>query len=462
MSIRISSQAAAARERSRRGNGRFGEQEFARSMGVDLDAYGLDDDWATAIPVDQDRLEDAEARRQEALSAGAIAEAAAAAERDAAEREAERARQADAERVEAERRARQARDEEERQRAAEKARRLAAVDQARSIPLRDPEETGFGPEFIADLQAVAERKYAHRGFDPDELVGEAAIEILEAERAGKLATPSRVPRALIDRVMRSKAVKEMSGRSSRDVTTYMQWAAAVAEAQEQEGRELTHGEQDALAERIRLATPAKNRPAAGYHRKSRATPSLDEQGEDGGLRHDVAAAGSPFAGVERTAEEQKMLELAERLEAENEATPQLRANLARRAWSVNATLVNTRDASWRRPVPTPLSRQVPVGKVAGSVSRIREAGGAVAVARSWLDGDDSVASDLFTPFGDLPKEDRDAVADFLLEQADEHGEGEANAMYKSAASQSRADAMESTSVEVDRVLGLGSDSEMRE
>lgn len=453
MSTRISSQAAAEREHARHHDGTFGEKKYARAASIDLDTYGLDDDWAVVLDVDQNRLDDAEQRRQDALAQDTVSEQAETAAESARRREAERAHLEQQRLAEQQRRARQARDAAERERAAAKARRLAAVDAARdTVPLR--EDDAITTDLVGDLQAVAHRsKYSSQGFDADDLVGEAALEILEAERSGRLTERTRIPRAYIDKIMHGKSVRTMSDRSSRDVTAYGQYTTALTQEQARNGHTLTTGEEDALAEKVRQSIPPKNRPAPGYHRKTREDRSLDAPDSDG-IAHDTPAAGDDYAPVEYTPEDHAMLELAERLEAEGEANPEYRRLLARRAWAVNAVITNRRDGAWRRPVPTPLSQQVPVRRITTSTSRLHNAGGAVVAARRWLDGDESHGPDLFLPFGDLSREDRDAVADFIVEQSDRHGEDAAAAMFTSAAGQARADAQDSTSVEIDRMLGL--------
>lgn len=452
----ISGAAASRRESSRETSGRFGEQEFARAQGIDLNGVGVDDDWMAVLDVDEVRAADAQERLDDA-SAGLVeqAQTEAATARD---RERERAVSAEAERSAAERRARQAADEEERRRAEAKARRLAARPDPASPALREDDDEVFDQAFLDDLRAVAHRsKYSSQNFDADELVGEAALQILRAERSGQIREPSKIPRAYIDSVMHAHSTKEMSGRRSRDVTGYGKYAAALESEQIRRGRELTAGEQDALAETVRQSIETKNRPGVGYHRLSRAAvASLDDTTEEGQPKYDLAArGGDSYALAEYTSDDHAMLELAEQLEEEGDANPAYRSALQRRAWTVNASIVNRRDGSWRRPVPTPLSRQLPIRRVTTSLSQIRSSGGAVVVARRWLDGDrDSTNDALFLPFGSLSEQDRDAVADFLVEQSDEHGEDAANAMHTSAAGQARSDASDATTVEVDRMLGL--------
>lgn len=456
MRYNISAPASSRRESSRHVDGRFGEQEFERSSSVDLGTPEFEDDWATVLSVDDDRLRDAQDRLDDA--GPDIAEQARLQATAAAEREQARAAAAHAARLEADRRARQAVEDEERTRAEARAARLAALPDVSSLAMRERETDDgvFGEEFLRNLQAVAHRpKYASQDFDADDLVGDAALKILQAERSGQLQEPSRIPRAYIDTVMHAHSVKELSGRQSRHVTAYGKYTAALDAEQSKHGRELTPGEQDALAERVRLSITAQNRPGPGYHRMSRtAVASLDSTSEEGRPKYDVAQTKNPYAQAEYTDDDNAMLELAEQLEAEGDDNPAYRAALQRRAWAVNAAIVNRRDGSWRRPVPTPLSRQLPTRAVTNALDRVRATGGAVATARQWLDGDRGTGESLFVPFGDLSEEDRDAVADFIVEQADEHGEGAAETMFTSAAGQARSDASDTTTLEVDRMLGL--------
>lgn len=413
----ISTSAQAARENARDTDGRFGEQDHARADGVDLwadDAF----DWMAGGP-DEEALENAEARLERAEPE--IDEQARRAEEEAARRKAERLASVGTR---------------------EQLRRLEQDDRSAQKFLRNAELAAYGRASMGDLAVT----------DDDDLAQEAMLDTLRAQKdasdARDLAT---VPRSYMRRIVNARAMRTFTSVSSRDIRGNAELSRRQKALEAELGRGLGDRERDRLAEQVRMSFPPKERPSEGFH-ISRVAGRLDAPvgGDDDSASKAamLAAPDDTYAAVDADPEQDRMEALLERLRQVRAKRNHLRT--VDYPWQIGAATASARD-QWRHPIPQPVVRSVGRSAAAATTTRISARGGAAECAKAWLDGDETVGPDLFRPFGDLDRDGQDAVADFLLEQRDEHGDAHANAAFASALTASRKDCSD-TAADVTRAM----------
>ncbi len=208
------------------------------------------------------------------------------------------------------------------------------------------------------------------------------------------ATRSRManPGGWIHRITYNIAARRVAGTDrSADLAALREFRARRDEVENRWGRGLSQAEADRLDDEIRLARPPRRRPAPGYHRRVR-TVSTDAMEQD----WDVPAEPDPIDGGEFAAHTTGAV--AESLLVRGSASRSVVRGLA---WDVVADVTGA-------PVVVPDVLDPAVARRAQR--RVRDAGGAAAVARAARDGvSGQDVEALCVPFGRLDKEERAAV-----------------------------------------------------
>lgn len=239
----------------------------------------------------------------------------------------------------------------------------------------------------------------------DDVVGEAAYELTKTVANGEAAgTPVALTPAYIQRTTRNVIAKlTYQETQSANRWAIKEYLALRAAAEQAEKRMLTVDEEDALAEDIRSMQVPKHRASAGFHRRNVLPVAL--------RRADVVNIADPGPPSYADFEEGS---LGDRLLNEID-DGSARSDAALRAW----------DALAERSGAPQVRQGVYSGRsFEGAVRAVREAGGALAIAKAWLHGDDGTRSArrLFEPFGAETEEDRRAVALLVLGAGPDYGE----------------------------------------
>lgn len=287
-------------------------------------------------------------------------------------------------------------------------------------------------------------------YDAEDLVAAAAADIHEDYANGKIRAKDRLPASLLNRYVVAAQVR-MGQLSSRHLTAVSLYSRAVKDESSRAGRTLSRAEEDRIAEKVRQAIPAKNRPPAGYHRPVRVAASLDASGEGFGdedmpaLRDTIADPTDPFAAVHSDDPEQ-VFDAIQRIEdgistgidTGDVSTREVRA----RAWEAVKPLFEARF-DHLEPVPDVQVQGNSASTVVVASRHLAAKGGAVQVARDYLDGKDD-GRELFVPFGQgLTDGQKESVVEFVLYTEETFGEDRANSIHKTAMTSSRDDAADS-------------------
>lgn len=410
--------AATAREQARHPDGRFGEQPHDRATGIDLTAGLYDTDWMSwGDDPTPEALEDAAERLDEAHATTDVAD-------DTAQR------------LEDERAARAAREE-------ARAARLAALPSLEATRRAEAayEAEVFTPQVLDRIQKVAQvAQQANRktGFDAGDLAGATALELLEAINKGRdvvNAKTGTITSAYARTIMHGLAARNFGEMSSRDITGRSVWNARRGDLEKELGRSLTTREEDDLAERVRAEIPSQNRPRPGFHRYAQIE-SLSAGDDTDGPVHQLEAPGAAAFTDPSTPEEDHLGQVADRIEQALEDGTVNPKHIGQRPWVLLTTMARSREP-WRPEIPAPADMSMTRKARRDAAAAIDEAGGPRAAACAYLAGTlpDRQADALFAPFGDIDERGRDAVADFIADEADRHGPDTADLLYSSALTQ---------------------------
>ena len=285
-------------------------------------------------------------------------------------------------------------------------------------PTHRPEATGVhltedpGPaqDGVAASTVLAEatawgKRYAHRyGVEEAEVIGATALAFYE-QRARRAAA-GKVPikeGAYLNTLARNIALQAIGADRSYVRQAFRSYQQRCAESVQELGRELSQHEEDDIAAAIIAAQEPRRRAPADFHRRTR-TVSLDTPNTSRPSQHGPTIAESLFGSdelAERTDEPERHLgELGER--AAQLVEMGNRAAAKRFAWDALAELSGA-----PRVQPSAVTER----HAARARQVINEAGGALAVARSYDRGlaEPPATTALFAPFGAIDDDGRDAV-----------------------------------------------------
>lgn len=227
------------------------------------------------------------------------------------------------------------------------------------------------------------------GLDPEALFDNAFNE-LSKQRDTLWGEPSYVHTAV-----RNQAAAMCAGtRSSATLRGYKLYREAQDRFLQDEGREMKPSEKDELAEQIRMSQPAGRRAVKGFHHGQVREVSVDGLDEDS--RNDAMFGTSISAANDFEIERRRRLGLDVREVDEDNIKDH-------GVWNAVAHVYHCAPAQ-----PQHLSESVS----AAIRKQVKSLGGPWAVSNAWLNGEisEDAADPLFAPFGDLPYEERDRVA----------------------------------------------------
>lgn len=257
---------------------------------------------------------------------------------------------------------------------------------------------------LGDTTQMASYYASSRGQmqDKDDIVGETIVDIYSQMVRG--AKHYDQP-AFIHAATRAKSYNLLAkGIHHSGFTARGMYKAAIDEATQERGHELSTKEKEQIAEQIRLSHPASRRPTKGYHRFTEVL-SLDatlDGTDDVTLGHTIADIDrtSPFA-----TSTSKAAAYVEALEDEKSSI---------KARDVRKNLWNILTDDGRK---APKVAVMSVKDDRAHRKAIDEFGGPLAIARAWelgdLGEDDAAVVALFAPFGDIDAKAQEKVISLI-------------------------------------------------
>ena len=269
-------------------------------------------------------------------------------------------------------------------------------------------DNAFYADLIDGVEQAANMYAARRGQwnDRDDIVGDTIVDIIGQQKRGTTHINDGAFKQYSTRAVSSRYVDPNVHHTTLKARRIFN--AKTEEFMQQHGRAMTREESNALADEIRLAAPAGNRPAVGFEKKVTDISLNLEVGEGSTTLGDLIAAeegGSDYATATTKA-------AAANDALEDEKSSFKAADARKNIWNLLAeegpkVAVKTihDDREYR--------------------AAIDQFGGPAAVARAWQEGetaeDDPVNDALFAPFGkpdELSDKQREQVTDILVRNTD--------------------------------------------
>ncbi|MEK6310563.1 MAG: hypothetical protein V4755_07625 [Curtobacterium sp.] len=256
--------------------------------------------------------------------------------------------------------------------------------------------------FVGKTIGARAGRYRLRAEDVDDLRQEVMLQVLDAQqRRGKPLTLSddgglvrTMTRAVLSRGTETFSVHH------RDRRAFGEWREEVEQLR-LDGVTITKRVEDEVAERIRQKHPVRERPSVGFHEPPKVVSFDTPIGEDTTLGDVVPAAERTDAGFTTDTS------AAARLAAAR-ANKEVDSTVAKRAvWDA---IADSRGA------PTVAIGELSKSRAASNRKRVAAAGGPLAAAQAWEDGELAPADEqaLFAPFGaELTNRDMEQVSAML-------------------------------------------------